>query len=162
MKAAQFLTCLLLPFAFLLLPLFLVLFQLAAGYPVPSAQLDEVVPALELHTHVEEPSRDSERRGDEGRVRVREPEQEARGREQRVGALRGRRVGAQGQAYDRAPLVDRERRLRELELARHGLRVQGLAGRQALLRLRPQLGREVVLVRGRVRVDVVARGYVER
>src|SRR5919107_5108694 len=83
MKAAQFLTCLLLPFAFLLLPLFLVLFQLAAGYPVPSAQLDEVVPALELHTHVEEPSRDSERRGDEGRVRVREPEQEARGREQR-------------------------------------------------------------------------------
>src|SRR5205085_6747441 len=83
-------------------------------------------------------------------------------RVQSVAALRGRPVRAQWQAYDRAPFVDVERLVRELELVRDWLRVFRLARSQALLRRGLHLGRDVELVGGGVRVDVVALGYVER
>src|SRR4051812_1440419 len=74
-------------------------------------------------------------------------------RVQRVAALRGRLVRAKRHAYDGAAFVDCERLVGELELVRDRLRVRGRARRQALLRRGLHLGRDVELVRGRVRVD---------
>src|ERR1043165_6899185 len=70
-------------------------------------------------------------------------------------------VGAQRELDDGLPFVDRERLLAEGELARDGGRVDGLARRDAFLRLCAKLGRDVELVGGGVGVNVEAFGDVE-